>query len=218
MPFEPSSDSQAAAESSAPDDRFLIASVLGGDESALRKLMDRYDRFVRYCVFRTAKQRSTHDPDWLDSVASAVWAGFVQSIRRTPDREPESVQAYLAFIARNQAVSALRRDPADPPSISLEAAEGLSLPDRIEEPTELVSRLESLEALRVCLAESDPDDRTMIAQLPAIMDRRWRDAAEALGLKESTLRSRWERFLDRLRTKLAGKSLESFAPAGKRND
>lgn len=214
MPIEPTRDSRDATRSAAsPDDRFLIAGLLGGDEAALRSLMDRYDRFVRYAVFRTATDRCTRDPEWLESVASATWAGFVRTLRRNPERPPESVQAYLGYVARNQAVAALRRDQAHPEPISLDAAEGWSLPDDLEEPTELVSRLESLEALHECFGEADAEDRTLIVQLPAITERRWREAAEALDLKESTLRSRWQRFLGRLRACMAQKTGESFAPS-----
>ncbi len=219
MPIEDSPDRlNPSPEAAAPDDGFLVASVVGGDEAALRKLMDRYDRLVRYAVFRAARQRCVRDPEFLESMASATWAGFVQSLCKNPDRPPESLRAYLSFIARNQTVSALRRDKADPPVLSLDAGEGLDLPDQLPEPTELVANLEDLEALRACLAECGPEDRTLIGQLPAITERRWRDAAEALNLAESTLRSRWNRLLERLRTRLTQNNLESGATEGLHGD
>lgn len=213
-----------------------MASVVGGDEAALRVLMDRYDRLVRYVVFRAARQRCARDPEFVESVASATWAGFVQSLSKNPDRQPESAKAYLAFIARNQTVSALRREKTDPTIISLDAAHsldaaggldaasgfdtasGFDLPDQLEDPTEQLSNLEDLESLRKCLADCDPDDQQLIGQLPAITDRRWRDAAEALNLKESTLRSRWKRLLERLRSRLTQKNPESFAPGREDGD
>ncbi len=219
MPIEDAPDRlDPSPAANAPDDGFLVASVVGGDEPALRKLMDRYDRLVRFAVFRAARQRCARDPEFLESVASATWAGFVQSLRKNPDRPRDSVRAYLSFIARNQTVSALRRDAGDPPILSLDAGEGLDLPDQLEEPAEMVANLEDLETLRACLAECDPDDRTLIGQLPAITERRWRDAAEALNLAESTLRSRWTRLLERLRARLTQKNPKALAPGGPDGD
>ena len=100
----------------------------------------------------------------------------------------------------------------------LDAASGHDPPDQLEEPAELLANLEDLESLRACLAGCDPEDRTIIGQLPAITERRWRDAAEALNLAESTLRYRWNRLLERLRTRLTEKNLESVAPEGLAGD
>lgn len=208
----------AAAAVFVPDDAFLMASVVGGDEAALRKLMDRYDRLVRYVVFRAARQRCALDPMFVESVASASWAGFVQSLSKNPDRLPESAKAYLALIARNQTVSALRQDKGKPVVVSLDAAEGLDPPDQLDDPTEQLSNLEELELLRVCLAECDQGDRLLIGQLHAITERRWLEAANELDLKESTLRSRWARLLARLRARLAQKTPKSFAPASTKGD
>lgn len=217
-----------------PDDRFLIASAAGGDSAALRKLMERYDRLVRYTVFRVAKGQCVRDPDWLESVASDTWGGFVRSIRRESAEQPQSAKAYLARIARNQAISALRRTGAsgretrDPKVFSLDSGprsgpdhageSALEIPSTLEEPAETVARLELLEALRGCLEELEADGRAMASQLEAITERRWRDAAEALGLKESTLRSRWKQVLKRLGACVERKTGQDFAPSGQNRD
>ena len=114
-------------QTSGPDDGFLVASLLGGDSAALSKLMERYDRLVRYTIFRVARGLCERDPDWLESVASDTWAGFVQSMRREAGGRPQSMKAYLAQIARNRAVSAMRqsgsatkRDTRDPEMVSLD--------------------------------------------------------------------------------------------------
>ena len=201
MSTDRSADLRASHDPSrTPGDDFLIAGVLGGDAAALDKLIERYDRLVRYTVLRATPDRCRQDPQWLDSIASATWAGFVRSVRRSPDDPPQSVAAYLARIARNQCATALRQ--ASPPVESLDRGEDedpLDTSVELEEPAEELARIELLDALRGCLADLNGDDRTMAAQLPAITERRWRDAASALGLSESTLRSRWKRTLDRLR-------------------
>jgi RNA polymerase sigma factor (sigma-70 family) len=195
---------------------FLVASVARGDEAALRQLMARYDRLVRYTVFRFSRSRTHYDPQWLDGVASATWAGFVRVVRRDIADPPGSVSSLLTTIARNQTISAIRG--SDAPATK-------SLTDDLEEsagssgdPSALAARLEFLGHLRECLAGLDEDDRTLAGELPAILDRRWQEAAAALGLAESTLRSRWNRVLERLRACMHRKTGESFAPKARTGD
>ena len=203
---------------SQPSDDFLITSMRGGDQAALSKLMDRYDRLVRYAVFHASRDRCAQDPQWLDAMASATWEGFVRSMRRAPDGPPSAPAAYLVRIARNKVASSLRRPVAAKSLISFQDADAHLLEDPGEEPVETVERLELLESLRGCLAELEAKDRTLAGQLPAIAERRWRDAAEALGIRESTLRSRWKRVLERLRACIGRKTGESFAPGSPLDD
>jgi len=196
-----------------PSDDFLVAGMLGGDWAALNKLIERYDRLVRYTILRAAKAQCARDPQWLESVASATWAGFVQSLQRHPDQRPKSVRAYLTAIARNQVVSALRAGQAmDAATLPLDSAGNTLIAATLEEPIDTLSHLELLETLRNCLSELAVDDRTLASQLPAITERRWRDAAATLGISESTLRSRWKRTLDRLRDCVRRKTGLSLAP------
>lgn len=219
-PNGPAGDKNGSPVSSPAEDSFLVASLLGGDDAALAKLMDRYDRLVRYAVLRASANRHVSDPQWLDAVASDTWAGFVQSVRRTPDRPPKSVAAYLVRIARNRTVSAIRRSSIE--TVSLDADPDRDDHSRAEDadaPPEALARIESLETLRTCVAQLHPDDRALIGQLQAITDRRWRDASAALGLSESTLRSRWERLLERLRRAIRAKTgTDFFAPHGTGRD
>ncbi|MEK7730394.1 MAG: sigma-70 family RNA polymerase sigma factor [Planctomycetota bacterium] len=195
-----------------PSDDFLIAGMLGGDWAALNKLIERYDRLVRYTILRGAREQCMHDPQWLESVASATWAGFVQSLQRHPDQRPKSVRAYLAAIAKNQVVSALRRGEAPDAATQSIDSFGELITATLEEPIDALSHLELLETLRICLSELAEDDRILASQLTAITERRWRDAAAALGISESTLRSRWKRTLERLRDCVKAKTGLSLAP------
>ncbi len=202
-----------------PSDDFLVAGMLGGDWAALNKLIDRYDRLVRFTVLRAARHQCAHDPQWLESVASATWAGFVQSLQRHPDQRPKSVRAYLAAIARNHAVSALRASqPPDAVHLPFDSGVGMLITATLEEPIDTLSRIELLETLQFCLLELEEDDRTLVCQLTAITERRWQDAANAMGISESTLRSRWKRTLDRLRDCLQAKTGISFAPKTRNGD
>jgi len=195
-----------------PSDEFLIASMLGGDWAALNKLIERYDGLVRFTIFRMSKTRCLKDPQWLESIASATWTGFVKSMQRGSGDRPRSLRAYLTAVAKYQVASALRGAPGPddgPQSIDSITTE---IASPLDDPANTLSQLELLEALRECLAQLGDDDRTLATQLAAITERRWRDAAAALGMSESTLRSRWKRTLDRLRECVEAKTGLTIAP------
>ncbi|MEK6799983.1 MAG: sigma-70 family RNA polymerase sigma factor [Planctomycetota bacterium] len=193
------------------DDAFLVRCTLGGDDSALRKLIDRYDRLVRYTIYSLARERCFRDPQWLDSVASAVWSGFVDSLRRLDGELPASPPAYLRTIARNKTISTLRSAQVQAASeVGGSTVDEAELMATEEDAHESAAQLELLERLADCLQELDDDDRTVISQLPRILERRWEEAGAALGFSESTLRSRWPRVLERLRRCLERKN--GFAP------
>lgn len=192
-------------------DAILVDRAAGGDEAALRALMDRYDRLVRYTIFRIARNRCRKDPAWLDTVSGDAWVGFVQSIRRTGE-PPDAPAAYLIRIARNKAISALRSATRHEPDPDDSASPLQDEEDPSQDPSLLLTSLEELEALKGCLELLDADDRELATQLSVLIERRWRDAAAALGLAESTVRSRWKRTLDRLRACLEGKTGRKLAP------
>jgi len=181
-------------------DNDLAIAIAAGHEPALRQLMQRYDRLVRYTIFRHTGDRCQSDPQWIDGVASAVWTGMVRAIRRDRYKVPESLRAYVVGVARNQAISALRKagSSKNPPTLDIDAASGESDPGAAD-PADVAEVMETLTALRDCLDLLAGDDRTLAEQLPMILDRRWREAAEALKMRESTLRSRWKRVLEQLR-------------------
>jgi RNA polymerase sigma factor (sigma-70 family) len=203
----------------ARDDQLLITGMLAGDAAALRKLIDRYDRLVRYTVFRVAGRRGGQDPQWIDSLASDTWIGFVRSLQRDVANRPASVPAYLVQIARNQSISAIRKTARTAQPASLDQDDHAdSIESELEGPGEVVSRLEDLQTLRECLSELSDGDRETTAQLHAITERRWKDAASVLGVSESTLRSRWKSILGRLRTCIRRKSGKSLAPGTPNSD
>lgn len=202
------------------DDHSLAAAAISGDDAALRTLMDRYDRLVRYTIFRTAKRQCVRDPDWLDTVASDSWTGLLRSLRRESGKRPTALSTYLTAIARNQTLSALRRvrpGPSDP--FQKRGSDQIpELTSPLPEPLDLLSDLDSLAVLRECLADVPEADKIILSQLNAITQRRWSEAGEALGMSESTLRSRWKRIVDRLRDCVARKTGGGVAPGDDRSD
>jgi len=212
-----SADSHSASRL---DDHSLIDASLKGDDAALRTLMDRYDRLVRYAIFRTAKRHCLRDPQWLDTVASDTWTGLLRSFRREPDKRPTSLSTYLTAIARFQTLSAIRREGTE----DLGPAPGFG-PEQIAElssaqpdPGTLLSDMDSLDLLRKCAALLPDSDKVILSQLNAITQRRWVEAGQALEMSESTLRSRWKRIIDRLRQCMESKSGGNIAPEPRRSD
>jgi DNA-directed RNA polymerase specialized sigma24 family protein len=202
MPIEESSRQQSGKpDLNSMDESSLVALLAQGDEEALRILMDRFDQLVRYTIFRTAREQTARDPQWLDAVAGETWSGFLKTVRRGTAIKSGSVAGYLTGVARQQTISALRRLRAfagqRQSASDLDAVS--NVPGANVDATSLLGELESLTALRDCAALLPEEDRVIMTQLQAITQRRWVEAGAALGLSESTLRSRWGKIIDRLR-------------------
>lgn len=199
------------AAAPAATDHALVERIARGDDAAIRALMNRYDRLIRFAIFRLGRDRCRKDPAWLETIASDTWIGFLQSVRRS-GKVPEAPAAYLLRIARNKAISATRTASRRGVSVELDGQDGPDEEAPCADPAELVSSLEELTSLQACVELLGADDRELVTQLSVLMERRWRDAATALNLPESTVRSRWKRVLDRLRTCLEGKIGRKLAP------
>ena len=193
-------------EGEGPADNELFERVAQGDPVALRLLMDRYDRLVRYTIYRASRQRCHRDPLWLDSVASEVWTDLCRSLQRSESQPVEHVHSYFIQITRRRAIDALRRRGAAPlgggDSDPGESAQAIS---QQEDTVDILAGLEEVSALRDCMAQLDEPDRLLCGEIADLTGGRWRAVAERLGVPESTLRSRWARVLDRLRTCLEKK-------------
>lgn len=199
--------------SNQPTDDFLVSSMLNNDEQALEALINRYDKLIRFTIFRTSKKLCQQDPHWLEMVASSSWMGFIQSMRRDPDSPPGNLAAYLTRIARNQTLSALRSiRSSQEMQHNMDALEKLTDKETLESPEASLIKIEELEALKSCLEKLNKDQQNLVSQLDSIIHRRWKEAAQALGMQESTLRSRWVRILELLKRCMKEKTGKSFAP------
>ncbi len=184
--------------------------------------MQRYDRLVRYHIYRISKSRCLADPHWLEAIASETWSGFVERCRTTSGEAIDSVPALLSRITRNRSISALRRVIGTEQTQSLDAETGtidqnLSA-DEDQQPSVVAERLELLEFLRESLSDLEEADRSICDELPLIMERRWKEAGKRLGMSESTLRSRWQVILGKLQRTLAKKTGENIAPKASWSD
>ncbi len=213
MPPSPQADDPSNGDPARIGDDFLLRSAAAGDGAALAELMRRYDRLVRYTVFRFSRTQCTRDPQWLDDVASTAWHGLIHNAR-TNASLPRSLSSLLVTIARNQCISALRRrrpEFADAASGALPAEE---VEDGAVDPSTILHRLELLAALRECINDLDPEAARLAVHLSDILENRWQTVGRALGVSESTLRSRWPKVIGALRACLRRKHPEFFAPDG----
>ena len=190
-----------------PDDARLIWRLHGGDGDALRELMRRYDRLVRYAVFRLCRTECQQDPTFLDARASETWTGFVRSVQRAGTKSTQNLKTYLIQIAKNKCADAMRRDEMT----SVGGMDDLGKEvGQLEEPPagslELLIRAEEVLALRDCIEKLSRADKRVCEHIELLVAGRWRQAAKALDVPESTLRSRWPVIVGKLKACLEKKT------------
>ncbi len=188
-----------------PSDDALFARLADGDPMALRPLMDRYDRLVRFTIYRMSQTRARRDPLWLDSVASEVWTDLCRSLRTSPEKKIDHPAAYLIEISRRRCIDALRRRNETPSQGDPHEDHFAQTTANEEDTADMLEQSEELSALRDCTHALEGDDARLCSELPAITAGRWREAGAKLDMPESTLRSRWKKILAQLRSCLEGK-------------
>ncbi|MCP4245417.1 MAG: sigma-70 family RNA polymerase sigma factor [bacterium] len=191
-------------------DQELLADLTRRDPMALRVLMDRFDRLVRFTIFRTSRQRCRQDPIWIDSVASEVWTDLCRTARAGKVEDITNIKSFFIQVTRRRCIDALRRSGEVPlgagdPVGGLEAQTVMSHDDT----DSLLDQEEHLTSLRECVSELAEPEQILCGEISAIMAGRWRDAGQRLGMAESTLRSRWARVLQKLRKCLEKRSFAS---------
>jgi RNA polymerase sigma-70 factor (ECF subfamily) len=176
------------------DDDELIASLAGGDDTALRQLFDRHAPWL------AARLRQTLPPDDVEDVLQetflAVWknAGAYRP-RGTP-------AAWLWVIARNQAALLRRRRG---PATQALLDEALLDEDRpVSDPAEAAAtRTDLAVAAAAALGPPGCPERE-VWRLLYEEDRPVAEVAELMGVPEGTVKSRAHRARRLLRTVLGG--------------
>ena len=170
------------------DDDELIASLAGGDDTALRQLFDRNAPWLAARLRRALPPQDVEDV--LQETFLAVWKNAkTYQPRGTPT-------AWLWVIARNQAALLLRRrgQPAAP------------LPDDVfhEDPAEAALIRADLEtAAAAALGPPGAPERD-VWRLLYLEDRPVAEVAELMGIPEGTVKSRAHRARRLLRAALGG--------------
>jgi RNA polymerase sigma-70 factor (ECF subfamily) len=174
------------------DDDELIASLAGGDDTALRQL---FDRNAPWLAARLRKALPPQDvEDVLQETFLAVWKNAkTYQPRGTP-------AAWLWVIARNQAALLLRQ----------RGQQAATLPDdvRTEDPAEAALIRADLEtAAAAALGPPGAPERD-VWRLLYLEDRPVAEVAELMGVPEGTVKSRAHRARRLLRAALGGHAAE----------
>ncbi|MBN1441492.1 MAG: sigma-70 family RNA polymerase sigma factor [Planctomycetes bacterium] len=172
----------------------LIEALLRGDQDSFRELVRRSERWVRGIVYSVLG-----DLDLLDDVVQEVWISAWRQIGGL--ERPGSWRAWLASLARNAAIDALRRRSSRRKHLDrFREREAVRGPPEADPPC----RLEIEDEHRVAL--------DAISRLPAryrevfvlrhLEDWSYAEIAEALSLPRETVETRLVRARRMLRERL----------------
>lgn len=195
-----------------PADNDLIARILSGDMRALEALMRAHNR----TLYRTARAILRDDAEAEDAVQEA----YLQAYRMLGSFRGESkLSTWLTRIAANEALMRRRRNVRQ------------AMPPTDVEPDDLASAEPGPEAMaerrgtrRLLETHIDalPDPYRAVFVMRAVEELSVEETAEALGIPEATVRTRYFRARGLLRKWMAGEvdlALgEAFAFAGARCD
>lgn len=177
---------------SVPSDRVILQQVSDGDARAFGTVWDRHHQ--RVFAHLLVSGLSPHDADELTGTAFLeLWRK-----RRTVRYVDDSVLPWLLVTARNvarNAERARRRYRA--------VLDRLPSPSAVPDPAETVQARNDprVKFARDVLQAARPEDQKLVA-LTAIEGFTIAEAAQALGVKESTARMRLSRLRERLHTEV----------------
>jgi RNA polymerase sigma-70 factor (ECF subfamily) len=177
--FGPAGTAAAQAEAGkAASDRDLISRIAGGDRHAMGTLFSR-ERVRVYRFLRRMIRDGALAEDLVSDVFMDVWrqAGHFEA--------RSSLSTWLLGIARNKALSALRRkgfDELDEEVVSL-------VPDTADTPQSSLEKKDVARILRRCLANL-PRSHAEIMDLVYYHEKSVGEVAKLMGIPENTVKTR----------------------------
>jgi RNA polymerase sigma-70 factor (ECF subfamily) len=178
----------------------FLRRIQGGDESAARELLQRFEPEVRLVVRRQLPRLLRSRFDSLDFLQS-VWGSFFRRMRTTPTEFEDSrhLVAFLARAAKNKVIDEYRRAASRKHDMHREEplwGDGLrpkDVADATDSPSEVAQAHEVLGRLR----ELVPEDRRAILELKA-EGLSSKDIGTKLGISERTV----QRVLEELKRRM----------------
>jgi RNA polymerase sigma-70 factor (ECF subfamily) len=189
----------ALAETAQLTDEVLIERVARQDRDAFTALYRRYERPVFAVLLRLGGQRPLAE-EWLQEAFTRVWLAA-----GSHDPARGRVKPWIFAIALNTARSELSRKRHRMPHVSLDGAE-IELADARGGEPRLAAELDD-DGRRRALAEALlelPDYMREVVVLRCSRELSFAEIAEVTGSPQGTLKSRFHRALQALRTRLAG--------------
>jgi len=183
---------QVDAAQTSVDDAVVVASLVArskaGDADAFGAIYDRFQpEIVRYLTYRTRNAEVAED------LAQQVFLKAWQAIPRFEDRGVP-FKAWLYRMAHNQMVDYFRTRR---PTTDLE---GVELPEEAEAEQRVLVR-ETNDRLRDAMERLSEDHREVLT-LRFLLEKSAREAGEAMGRKEVTIRGLQMRALQALRREI----------------
>lgn len=161
-----------------PSDRACLAAIADGDRRAMHQLYTRHSVRVYRFVLRLTRNETLAE-DLVNEVFLDVW--------RQADRfEARSqVSTWILAIARNKAMSAMRRRPED----ELNEDALALVADPSDDPAEILEKSERSDLLRRCLDQLSPAHREIV-DLVYYHEKSVEEAAVITGIPAATVKTR----------------------------
>lgn len=160
-------------------ERALVLRCQLGDEIAFERLFDRYQSRVLYYLRGIVGRTEAED------VLQRVWLTVYRKVGGL--EQPEAFRSWLYRIARNAAISRLRKRRDRVPLDSAAAHEELVVEPGVDEEEGLPEA--DIDALRAALEELSDDHREAIV-LRYVEELSYQQIAEVVGAPVGTVRSR----------------------------
>ena len=185
-------------------DQEIVALARGGEETAYRGLVRRYERPLFSLLYRMVRDR-----ELAEDLAQET---FVKALNAIESYRPEyKFSSWIFKIANNAAIDHLRRRELD--TLSLEGsphaetpeaieATALQIGDRQESPLDEVEARELGGEIEAAIAKLRPEYRSCIL-LRHVEGRAYEEIAEILGLPLGTVKTYIHRARNELRRELA---------------
>lgn len=161
-----------------PDDADLIARIGAGDETAVRVLYARHHVRVYRFVLRFVRKEAVAE-EIVNEVFLDVW--------RNADRFEGRAKGltWLLTIARNKAISTLRRRP----ELELDEKMAVRIEDMSDTPEVSVQKADKSALIRACIGMLSPEHREII-DLVYYHEMSIRDVGEIVGIPTNTVKTR----------------------------
>jgi RNA polymerase sigma-70 factor (ECF subfamily) len=168
----------SAAVQADTTDRACLAAIAGGDRRAMHQLYGRHSVRVFRFVLRLTRNETLAE-DLVNEVFLDVW-------RQAGRFEARSqVSTWILAIARNKAMSAMRRRPEE----ELNEDALALVADPSDDPGEILEKVERSDILRRCLEQLSPAHREII-DLVYYHEKSVEEAAVITGIPAATVKTR----------------------------
>ena len=173
------------------EDRDLVQHAAAGSREAFGELVSRHHRLVRTMLWRVLGDESE-----VDDVAQEVFMSALSGVAGF--RQQSSFQTWLLSIARNKAISHLRKKRTRAGK-AINGLDQMVIQHQIASIADGKVESPALDALRQCLDQLSTDHRRLVEEV-YFKERSAADVAREIGQPKNTVRMR----LMRIRKALSG--------------